>query len=176
MKLWRIYHRDREYAASVGDPLLGSVYATDKEAAEFAAAALGVNAPTGYWACEGAPSRATREPRAQAPASPAGLFTREGWIAGAERAARAHGLEPEDPRVRGMLRNALTGPWAQHAMLTEAAQEVIDVAAELRDESKVTVHEPGVRKCHADSECTICRFASAIVKLEHAARPGDSEG
>lgn len=202
MKLWRLYHRDREYAREVGDPCLAYIHAPDKESAEREGldATMGL-APTGVWACEGAPAdaiiagtavRATAVKTGRWPArepniangkidsdppseSPAGSFTREGWIAGARRAARAHGLEPEDPRLRGTLRNALTAPWAQYDLLRESAQALLDACAALKDESRFWCHEPHVRVCPIENLCSICRFAIAVVKLESAVRPADSE-
>jgi hypothetical protein len=44
-KLWGIYHTDREYARTLGDPLRTTVEAPTKEAAEKAAAKLGFNDP-----------------------------------------------------------------------------------------------------------------------------------
>lgn len=44
-KLWGIYHTDREYAQSLGDPLRTTVEAPTKFAAEEAAAKLGFNDP-----------------------------------------------------------------------------------------------------------------------------------
>lgn len=44
-KLWGIYHTDREYARTVGDPLRTVVEAPTKLAAEEAAARLGFGEP-----------------------------------------------------------------------------------------------------------------------------------
>ena len=44
-QLWGIYHTDREYAHSVGDPLRTTVEAPTKIAAEEAAAKLGFTNP-----------------------------------------------------------------------------------------------------------------------------------
>jgi len=44
-KLWGIYHTDREYARTVGDPLRTVVEAPTKLAAEEAAAKLGFGEP-----------------------------------------------------------------------------------------------------------------------------------
>ena len=44
-KLWGIYHTDREYARTVGDPLRTVVEAPTKLAAEEAAARLGFSEP-----------------------------------------------------------------------------------------------------------------------------------
>lgn len=44
-KLWGIYHTDREYAQTLGDPLRTTVEAPTKEAAEKVAAKLGFNDP-----------------------------------------------------------------------------------------------------------------------------------
>lgn len=51
-KLWGIYHTDREYARTHGDPLRTTVEAPTKIAAEEAAAKLGFNDP---WAHPVAP-------------------------------------------------------------------------------------------------------------------------
>jgi len=51
-KLWGIYHTDREYAQTLGDPLRTTVEAPTKIAAEEAAAKLGFNNP---WAHPVAP-------------------------------------------------------------------------------------------------------------------------
>jgi hypothetical protein len=44
-QLWGIYHTDREYARTLGDPLRTTVEAPTKIAAEEAAAKLGFNDP-----------------------------------------------------------------------------------------------------------------------------------
>ena len=44
-KLWGIYHTDREYAQTHGDPLRTTVEAPTKEAAEKVAATLGLDNP-----------------------------------------------------------------------------------------------------------------------------------
>lgn len=44
-RLWGIYHTDREYARSLGDPLRTTVEAPTKTAAEEAAAKLGFSNP-----------------------------------------------------------------------------------------------------------------------------------
>ena len=44
-KLWGIYHTDREYARTLGDPLRTTIEAPTKIAAEEAAAKLGFNNP-----------------------------------------------------------------------------------------------------------------------------------
>ena len=44
-QLWGIYHTDREYARTLGDPLRTTVEATTKIAAEEAAAKLGFSNP-----------------------------------------------------------------------------------------------------------------------------------
>ena len=44
-KLWGIYHTDREYARTLGDPLITVVKAPTKLAAEEAAARLGFGEP-----------------------------------------------------------------------------------------------------------------------------------
>lgn len=44
-KLWGIYHTDREYAQTLGDPLRTTIEAPTKEAAEKAAARLGFDDP-----------------------------------------------------------------------------------------------------------------------------------
>ncbi|MBK9140588.1 MAG: hypothetical protein IPM17_17840 [Verrucomicrobia bacterium] len=44
-QLWGIYHRDREYAREMGDPLRTVVEAPTKPAAEDTAARLGFNDP-----------------------------------------------------------------------------------------------------------------------------------
>ncbi len=44
-RLWGIYHTDREYARTLGDPLRTTVEAPTKIAAEEAAAKLGFNDP-----------------------------------------------------------------------------------------------------------------------------------
>ena len=44
-QLWGIYHRDREYAREMGDPIRTVVEAPTKLAAEEAAARLGFNEP-----------------------------------------------------------------------------------------------------------------------------------
>ena len=44
-QLWGIYHTDREYARSLGDPLRTTVEAPTKAAAEEAAAKLGFSDP-----------------------------------------------------------------------------------------------------------------------------------
>jgi len=46
---FRIYHRDREYARELGDPLIGEVWAGDKAHAERIAE-VRWNLPTGAWA------------------------------------------------------------------------------------------------------------------------------
>ena len=51
-KLWGIYHTDREYARTLGDPLRTTVEAPTKIAAEEAAAKLGFSEP---WAHPVAP-------------------------------------------------------------------------------------------------------------------------
>jgi len=51
-KLWGIYHTDREYAHTLGDPLRTTVEAPTKIAAEEAAAKLGFSEP---WAHPVAP-------------------------------------------------------------------------------------------------------------------------
>jgi hypothetical protein len=51
-KLWGIYHTDREYACTLGDPLRTTVEAPTKFAAEEAAAKLGFSDP---WAHPVAP-------------------------------------------------------------------------------------------------------------------------
>ena len=51
-KLWGIYHTDREYARTLGDPLRTTVEAPTKTAAEEAAAKLGFSDP---WAHPVAP-------------------------------------------------------------------------------------------------------------------------
>jgi hypothetical protein len=55
-QLWGIYHTDREYANSLGDPLRTTVEATTKIAAEEAAARLGFTNP---WAHPIAPEVAS---------------------------------------------------------------------------------------------------------------------
>jgi len=52
-KLWGIYHTDREYARTLGDPLRTTVEAPTKTAAEEAAAKLGFSDP---WAHPVAPA------------------------------------------------------------------------------------------------------------------------
>ena len=52
-KLWGIYHTDREYARTLGDPLRTTVEASTKTAAEAAAAKLGFSNP---WAHPVAPA------------------------------------------------------------------------------------------------------------------------
>jgi len=54
-KLWGIYHTDREYARTLGDPLRTTVEAPTKIAAEEAAARLGFSDP---WAHPVAPELA----------------------------------------------------------------------------------------------------------------------
>jgi hypothetical protein len=49
MTLWRIYHRDREYAQEHGDPCLGEVLAANKDEAERIATSRWY-LPTGAWA------------------------------------------------------------------------------------------------------------------------------
>jgi hypothetical protein len=44
-KLWGIYHTDREYARTLGDPLRTTIEAPTKSAAEKSAARLGFNDP-----------------------------------------------------------------------------------------------------------------------------------
>jgi hypothetical protein len=44
-KMWGIYHTDREYAQTLGDPLRTTVEASTKIAAEEAAARLGFSNP-----------------------------------------------------------------------------------------------------------------------------------
>lgn len=44
-KLWGIYHTDREYAQTLGDPLRTTIEAPTKEAAEKEAVRLGFNDP-----------------------------------------------------------------------------------------------------------------------------------
>lgn len=51
-KLWGIYHTDREYAQTLGDPLRTTIEAPTKAAAEEAAVRLGFNNP---WAHPVAP-------------------------------------------------------------------------------------------------------------------------
>jgi hypothetical protein len=51
-KLWGIYHTDREYARTIGDPLRTTVEAPTEAAAEEAAARLGFSNP---WAHPVAP-------------------------------------------------------------------------------------------------------------------------
>ena len=55
-RLWGIYHTDREYAHSLGDPLRTTVEAPSKTAAEEAAAKLGFSNP---WAHPIAPAVVT---------------------------------------------------------------------------------------------------------------------
>jgi hypothetical protein len=52
-QLWGIYHTDREYARTLGDPLRTTVEAPTKTAAEAAAAKLGFSNP---WAHPVAPA------------------------------------------------------------------------------------------------------------------------
>jgi hypothetical protein len=47
-RLWGIYHTDREYARSLGDPLRTTVEAPTKIAAEEAAARLGFSNPCAH--------------------------------------------------------------------------------------------------------------------------------
>lgn len=47
-KLWGIYHTDREYARTIGDPLRTTVEAPTKAAAEEAAVRLGFRGPWAY--------------------------------------------------------------------------------------------------------------------------------
>jgi len=49
VRKWAIYHLDREYAGSLGDPLLGIVEAPDRDAARLAARAAGLSGPSGIW-------------------------------------------------------------------------------------------------------------------------------
>lgn len=51
MKRWAVYHREREYAREVGDPLLGYVLAYDREGAEREAQ-MRFGLPTGAWVRE----------------------------------------------------------------------------------------------------------------------------
>lgn len=44
-KMWGIYHTDREYAQTLGDPLRTTIEAPTKEAAERAAVRLGFDNP-----------------------------------------------------------------------------------------------------------------------------------
>lgn len=54
---WRIDdHQSREYARTVGDPLLGTVTATTKHEAEALASARGLGWPTGPWAVPAPPT------------------------------------------------------------------------------------------------------------------------
>lgn len=50
--IWDIHHRDREYAATVGDPILGRVMADTKERAEEIALKAGLCGTAGAWAVE----------------------------------------------------------------------------------------------------------------------------
>lgn len=50
MKIWNIYHRSREYARELGDPLLGTVEAETKEEAEAKAWGSCKGGEAGYWA------------------------------------------------------------------------------------------------------------------------------
>ena len=54
-KLWGIYHTDREYAQTLGDPLRTTVEAPTKDAAEKVAVTLGFSDP---WAHPIAPEMA----------------------------------------------------------------------------------------------------------------------
>lgn len=178
MKHWRIYYADREYAREHGDPCLGIVFAPDKLAAEEQARAMALGGIAGVLACESVPANRVvvrKNASDPTPPRPAALSTREGWIAGAEQSARAHGLEPEDPRLRGALRNALTAPWATYVLLREAAEHMIEVCAELRDESRFWCHEPSIQACQEDAQCTYCRFASAVVRLRREVQPPSEE-
>lgn len=47
---WKIYHRCREYAREMGDPVLGTVTAATKQQAEQLAAQQGLGTVAGVWA------------------------------------------------------------------------------------------------------------------------------
>jgi hypothetical protein len=61
--VWGIYHRDREYARTLGDPLLAALEARSKEEAEDRALHH-VSAPSGLWA-HPLPEREIRELRGE---------------------------------------------------------------------------------------------------------------
>lgn len=50
-KSWNIYYRDREYAKTFGDPLLGVVQAESKQQAEQIAASRGLGDSADVLAC-----------------------------------------------------------------------------------------------------------------------------
>ena len=47
---WKIYHRCREYAWEMGDPVLGTVTAATKQQAEQQAIQQGLGTVAGVWA------------------------------------------------------------------------------------------------------------------------------
>lgn len=47
MEKYKIYHRDREYAYAIGDPVITTVFAESKQEAERKTNHFG---PTGVWA------------------------------------------------------------------------------------------------------------------------------
>lgn len=50
MKIYELYHRDRAYAASLGDPALALLQAEDRDEALLLGSQLGLDAVGGLWA------------------------------------------------------------------------------------------------------------------------------